>query len=215
MSLDATGLWSGWARERISCPKCSARVGAPCTVEEGDDVEHGVHRVRTEAYQDQEAARATLTPRERLREAEADFLRACGWVELDEDDWEEPVVLEGKQKRRVLTFGHAVNSELAYGKARGTLDTGALGCLAHHQVQYLLETGWEPANDEIHGRNAWLQPAPDKPPGWRRRVRHGTKRAVNSQKAIEGTLGHRLAVRDRIDEGPNHARAKDGTPPST
>ncbi len=62
MSRDATGHWSGWAREHIECPVCRAKPGHDCDgtrrhetgphngVHDDDLLEHGVHVARTESY---------------------------------------------------------------------------------------------------------------------------------------------------------------------
>jgi len=53
MSRDATGIYSGWAEQRVACPTCAAPPGVPCSIglpaQDDGHVEHGVHWTRTEA----------------------------------------------------------------------------------------------------------------------------------------------------------------------
>lgn len=51
MSRDATGIWTGWAIQRVTCPVCGAAPGVQCDLDKGQrgHVEHDTHFERTEA----------------------------------------------------------------------------------------------------------------------------------------------------------------------
>lgn len=40
------------------------------------------------------------------------YLLANGWTEIADDEWQEPEGYRGHRRQRVITFGHAVNSQL-------------------------------------------------------------------------------------------------------
>jgi hypothetical protein len=49
MSRDATGFYSGWAKELVPCPVCGADKTKGCDLSVEGYSEHGVHWDRTES----------------------------------------------------------------------------------------------------------------------------------------------------------------------
>jgi hypothetical protein len=112
-----------------------------------------------------------------LRIAEEKFLLAAEWERADAGLWLEPEPVVD-YVRRILEFGHAVNSEKLHGLERGTHDREALVALMREEVAYLLRNGWVPADEDVHRRGSWLEPAGRH---CQRRTRPQHK-ALNSQK---------------------------------
>lgn len=130
---------------------------------------------------------------EKLRAAEEKFLLACAWTKKGDDAWEEPVETEDHDELRTLTFGHAVNSEKLHGIQRETCSAEDLGALVHAETEYILSAGWGVADPEIHRNNAWEEPAGRHE---RRRIYHGLRKAVNSQKQWD-QLTLRLKIKEK------------------
>jgi hypothetical protein len=130
---------------------------------------------------------------EKLQRAEEEFLRACGWTKMGEDAWAEPELawteeeVESLRLPRVLPFGHALNSELAHGRERGTHTSKDRTPLYAAWETYLEESGWTASANES-GAILWTAPKDG-----RRRSQANFTKAVNSQKAHDRSPGGRWA----------------------
>lgn len=107
-----------------------------------------------------------MKPYDKLKKLEEAYLLKYGWVKKGEDQWEEPEPTGDRDTVRVLSFGHAINSE--------RLNPGASEELEGASRAYLQESGWI---ELPNGR--WK--APDK----RNRQEGSFTKALNSQKQYD------------------------------
>lgn len=118
------------------------------------------------------AEEADRRPYDRLIAQETEFLIAAGWKLLSEDNWQAPAKKEGAEDFEIYGHGHAVNSELLHGPARGTSVRGAMH---KEREEYLLARGWKMEAGENHV--LWRAANQDYPRSF--------KKAVNAQKLYD------------------------------